>query len=263
MKRWITGWLLAAVWLFAAGGFPEAYYKIKDPQKQKERFVQILYPMVLQAEARIEKERAFVTDFFEKLEKGTVVSPEAMAKLKRLAKTYRISSLYDKEAYLKKIDTVPVSLVLAQAAIESNWGRSRFAKEANNLFGEWTWGKKGLVPKHRAEGKTHKIRIFDSLADSVASYMRNLNRHWAYKEFREARYAARMAGKPFNGFAAAAYLTRYSELREKYTRMVQKTIVNHDFSLYDETQPHALPVKGGGEMAFLSQKLLQTEKERL
>ncbi len=234
--------------------FPKSYYQIKDPQKQKQKFVEILYPIIIHEENRIRKERAFVKKFFAKLERGEIVTPAEQARLGALARTYRIKDLYDKEAYLKRIDTIPVSLVLAQASIESNWGRSRFARIANNLFGEWTWGKRGIIPKHRDPGKKHKIRIFDSLEESVASYMRNLNRHWAYQEFREARYAARKAGKPFDGFVAAAYLLHYSELREKYTRMVQKRIASNDFNLYDHRETPAM--QHGRETAMLSHRLL-------
>ena len=254
MKRLITGFLLTSALLFADAlkSFPKDYYAIKNTQKQKEAFVKILYPLILKAEEKIEKERAFAENFFAKLERGEIVTPAEQAKLQALAKKYRIKELYDKDAYMKRIDTIPVSLVLAQASIESNWGKSRFAREANNLFGEWTWGKKGIVPKNRAPGKKHKIRIFDSLEDSVASYMKNLNRHWAYEEFREAHYLARKSGKPFDGFVAANYLTHYSELREKYNEMVKKAIAQNDFNLYDET--HAtVPPKESNEMAMLSQ----------
>ncbi len=256
MKRLLTGLLLAAATLFAAEpkSFPKEYYAIKDAQKQKEAFVKILYPIVVKEEKRIEEQRAFVKRFFEKLERGEIVTPAEQERLQKLAKTYRVKKLYDKEAYLKRIDTIPVSLVLAQASIESNWGRSRFARIANNLFGEWTWGKKGIVPKHRAPGKKHKIRIFDSLAESVASYMRNLNRHWAYAEFREARYLARKEGKPFTGFVAANYLTRYSELREKYNAMVKERIARNDFNLYDNENPTPKIVKGS-ETAMLAHRL--------
>ena len=257
MKRLIAGFFMTSVLLFADAikSFPKEYYTIKDPQKQKEEFVKILYPLILQAEKKIQKERAFAENFFTKLERGDIVTPAEQEKLKRLAKKYRIKSLYDKEAYRKRIDTIPVSLVLAQASIESNWGKSRFAREANNLFGEWTWGKRGIVPKNRAPGKTHKIRIFDSLEGSVASYMRNLNRHWAYSEFREARYLARKSGKPFNGFIAAGYLTRYSELREKYTQMVKETIAKNDWSLYDSGDEVSPSMELGSEMAMLSKRL--------
>ncbi|WP_457596382.1 glucosaminidase domain-containing protein [Hydrogenimonas sp.] len=258
MKRFLSGFFLAAtlLWGDATKSFPKEYYTIKDPKAQKEAFVKILYPIILKAEEKIRRERAFVEAFFATLERGEIVTPAEQARLEALAKKYRVKKLYDKEAYLMRIDTIPVSLVLAQAAIESNWGKSRFAKEANNLFGEWTWGKRGIVPKHREPGKTHKIRIFDSLEASVASYMKNLNRHWAYEGFRKARYKARRKGLPFDGYAAAAYLTRYSELREKYTKMVQRKIAQNRWEIFDNSRP-APKALLGSETAMLSRALFR------
>ncbi len=255
MKKILTGFLLTSVLMFAdvVKSFPEEYYKMANAEDQQEAFVKILYPLILKEEERIKEQRAFVERFFAKLERNEIVTPSEQERLQRLAKTYRIKKLYDKEAYMKRIDTIPVSLVLAQASIESDWGKSRFARIANNLFGEWTWGKRGIVPKNREPGKKHKIRIFDSLEDSIASYMRNLNRHWAYAEFREARYMARKRGESFNGFIAAGYLTRYSELREKYTEMVKERIAQNELSIYDD-QKMSTP-QPGSEMAMLAHRL--------
>lgn len=236
--------------------FPADYYKIKDVNKQKESFVKILYPLILKEERKIRRERAFVKAFFSHFTEDGIANPEAMAKLAKIAKKYRVKSLYDKKEYLKRIDTIPVSLVLAQAAIESNWGKSRFAREANNLFGEWTWGKRGIVPKNRPEGERYKIRIFSSLEESIASYMRNLNRHWAYEEFREARAAARQEGITFTGFVAAVYLKRYSQMGERYTHMVKRTIKKHQWNLFD--LPRGTPkLDTGREMAMLSTKITE------
>jgi len=149
LTKLITGVLLAHALLFADAlkAFPKEYYTIKDSEKQKEKFVEILYPLILKEEEKIRKEREFVESFFTKFQSEGIVTPNEVKKLEAIAKKYRIKSLYDKEEYLKRVDTIPVSMVLAQAAIESNWGKSRFSREANNLFGEWTWGKKGIIPK--------------------------------------------------------------------------------------------------------------------
>jgi len=258
LTKLITGILLCSTLLFADAldSFPKEYYSIKKSEKQKVKFVEILYPLILKEDEKIRKEREFVESFFAKFENIGIVTPNEVKKIKAIAKKYRIKSLYDKEEYLKRVDTIPVSLVLAQAAIESNWGKSRFAREANNLFGEWTWGKRGIIPKNRPEGKRYKIRIFDSLEDSIASYMRNLNRHWAYKEFREARYMAKLMGKPFGGFTASAYLTRYSQLGEKYTLIIKKTIDEHEWDLYDipKSTPQFKLLKN--EIVMLSKEIM-------
>jgi len=242
--------LSAAIFADTMKSFPADYYKMRDTKAQKEMFVKILYPLILKEERKIRAERAFVEAFFSHFTEDGIKNPEAVARLAKIAKKYRIKSLYDKEEYLKRVDTIPVSLVLAQAAIESNWGKSRFAREANNLFGEWTWGKRGIVPKNRPEGERYKIRIFSSLEESIASYMRNLNRHWAYEEFRDARLAARREDVPFTGFAAAIHLKRYSQMGVKYTHMVKNTIKKHQWNLLD--LPQSAPgIESGRELAML------------
>jgi len=156
LTKLITGVLLAQALLFADAlkTFPKEYYTIKRSEKQKEKFVEILYPLIVKEEEKIRKEREFVKSFFTKFQSVGIVTPNEVKKLEAIAKKYRIKSLYYKEEYLKRVDTIPVSMVLAQAAIESNWGKSRFAREANNLFGEWTWGKKGIIPKKQTGRKT-------------------------------------------------------------------------------------------------------------
>ncbi len=210
--------------LNAADKIPAWYYKIKDIKVQKEKFFEILHPLVEKENRKILQERAFVEKFFRQYATNPLVDDESWSRLSQIAHKYRIKSLLDKEEYLKKIDTIPVSLVLAQAALESGWGKSRFAKKANNLFGEWTFGKRGLVPKHRAPGKNHKIRVFDTIEDSIASYMLNLNRHGAYKEFRLARYLAKKAHRHFDGLEAAMTMQRYSELGRRYNHLVSSII---------------------------------------
>ncbi len=225
--------MASALWAAELKSFPKWYYEIKDISEQKSRFFEILRPLVKEANENILKERKFVISFFEDYYKEGVADAEKLKKLVKLAKKYRISSIFDKNAYLKKIDTIPESLVLAQAALESGWGKSRFAKEANNLFGEWTFGKRGLIPKNREEGKKHKIRIFDSINDSIASYMLNLNRHLAYKEFRQARFLARKKGERFSGLKAAMTMQRYSQIGHRYNSLVTSIIKKNDLHKND------------------------------
>ena len=84
-----------------------------------------------------------------------------------------------------RMDIIPVSIALAQAANESGWGTSRFALEGNALFGQWTWSKKGISPKNKDPDQSHKILQFQILKASVRAYKNNLNTHNAYQEFRE------------------------------------------------------------------------------
>ncbi len=203
-------------------GFDSSYYAIKDTKKKKAFFFDTLHPMIVKAQEKIKKERA-LAHFYLFLEKRLWLDENLKKRIAALNKKYRIKKP-SKIAYDKKIDTIPTALVLAQAAAESGWGSSRFVKEANNIFGEWTWGKKGLIPSQRDANKTHKIRIFDTLQDSIDSYMLNLNRHYAYKSFREARYKAKQEGKTFTGKEASKHLHSYSGIGDAYKNLLRDII---------------------------------------
>ena len=126
------------------------------------------------------------------------------------------------------------SLALAQASLESGWGKSRFAREANNLFGHWSYSGVGLMPQNRAIGKTHMIRIFSSLQKSVNSYMLNLNTNDAYISFRDKRLQARNSGTNFGGMEASKTMTNYSELKEEYNKMIREMIEQNNLLIYDK-----------------------------
>jgi len=125
--------------------------------------------------------------------------------------------------------SIPPSLALAQAAIESGWGKSYFVKEANNIFGQWTYKGNGIIPRGREPGQTHKIKIFNSMQDSISGYMDNLNSHRAYKNFRELRRNK----SNFNGLDAASTMINYSGIGQKYIIMLQKMIKREGWIKYD------------------------------
>lgn len=198
---------------------PSWYYNIEDKEIQKLSFFSILLPIIKKENHAIRQERAFITQFFSNPDIYKE-SLSRMQRLKALAKKYRIGTLFDKERYLHKIDTIPESLVLAQAVIESGWGKSRFAKEANNLFGERTWSSEGIVPKYREEGQTYKVKTFSSISASVKSYMLNLNRHNAYYNFRESR----KHHSKFDGIQASLAMNNYSEIGDEYAQIIKRVI---------------------------------------
>jgi len=206
---------------FLFAGFPDYYYKLSIKKQQKE-FKKILLPMVQKENKKILNERQKVIDIFN--DPYFMMDSNKILYLAKLAKKYNITDIYDKEEFLKKIDIIPIELVLAQGAVESAWGRSYFVKNANNIFGQWDYSGKGMIPRNREEGKTHTIRIFKTLEDSLAVYMRNLNRNPAYKEFRELRYKYRKENKPFDAMVAATTLHRYSELGQEYVKILQMVI---------------------------------------
>ncbi len=234
MKKIVVVVLLLSTFIYA-GGLPAWYYKIKNISVQKKKFVQIILPLIKKANKKTLEERKFVVSFFNQLEtKGfSSIDKKKMRELVFLSKKYKIKNLFDKYEYLLKIDKVPESLALTQAAIESAWGKSRFAKYADNIFGQWTYGEKGLVPADREKGKKHKIKIFKSLQASVNAYVANLNRNNAYKDFRILRYQARVLDEMYSGIDAAKTMVKYSQLRGKYVKMITSFIKDNGFLKYD------------------------------
>ena len=129
---------------------------------------------------------------------------------------------------LKRIDIIPVEVVLAQAAIESNWGTSAFATKYNNLFGTRTSSKKnGIIPKKRAKSETYRVAAYRTVNESIRSYLRNINTHKAYAEFRNNRAKLRMHNKPLDGLLLADYLTAYSTFGTEYVQRIKSLMRNH------------------------------------
>lgn len=129
----------------------------------------------------------------------------------------------------RRVDIVPTSLALAQAAKESGWGTSRFARTANNLFGQWCFTSGcGVVPRKRPPGATHEVRAFDSVSESVRSYLHNLNTHYRYLDLRIKRAKLRVEGEPLSGIVLAETLTGYSERRDDYVEEVLAMIIAND-----------------------------------
>ena len=237
MKKYLFIMILLTSTIVAKG-FPSWYYEIKDVKIKKAKFIEILKPMIEFANTQIEKDKKFIREFFSNdflLNFNNKTTQERKIKLLKIANKYGIDKLYDREEFFKRIDTVPISLAIAQAAIESAWGSSRFTKIANNIFGQWTFKGKGVVPKKRDNGKKHKIKIFDSLQDSITGYLLNLNTHFAYKEFRDLRYKTKLQNKKFDGLIASNSLIRYSETREKYVKLLKSVIKKNNLIIYDKT----------------------------
>lgn len=217
-----------------SGGFSSNYYKLSI-KEQKREFANIMSKMLKKSNDSVMKEREFVKKFFSSFMFARLNEDRSsdFVKLVKLAKKYKIKLIFDKQTYLKRIDVVPVSLGIAQAALESAWGKSRFAQEANNIYGHWTFSGKGLTPNDRDEDKTHQIKIFNSLQDATNAYVLNLNRHKAYRIFRDKREQFRMNERDFTGLDAAKTMVNYSEIKEKYVHLVSNLIVQNDFLVYD------------------------------
>ncbi len=138
---------------------------------------------------------------------------------------------------LEHIDIIPVSLVLAQGAIESGWGTSRFAREGNALFGVWTWAKgKGIVPHGRAEGHAYEVKRYDNLFQSVTDYIDNLNRHNAYAPLRQIRANARYQNKALTGYDMSGGLERYSQKGADYITSLRTLITYNNIDRIDRAR---------------------------
>ena len=198
-------------------------------------FLKRLLPVVERENARLGARRTRLLYLLKKAETRQLTEPER-TQLHQLARHYRVSGnpLSEQPArdeLRERIDVIPKSLVLAQAANESAWGSSRFAREGNNLFGIWTYDRdKGIVPKHRAAGKRHLVRRFDSIDEGVRYYMHTLNSHPAYQTLRQLRAQARARGERPQGVELAAGLTRYSARGEEYVRLIRELIHRYDLA---------------------------------
>ena len=214
-------------------GFPDNINLLETDIK-KRTFLHTMLPVVMVAQAEIRQERAELLRITTKISAGTndisslaannSLSAREISFLDALAHKYKAKSL---DELLDKVNVFPVSMILAQSAIESSWGTSRFARQGNNLFGVWTWGARGIVPARREAGKRHKIAIYDSIFDSVKAYILTLNKLPAYKGLRELRK------QTMNPVIIARGLRLYSERRDRYVSDVQQVITYNDLQKYD------------------------------
>ena len=207
-----------------------------DTKKKRELFIKIVLPLILSENEKIQDDRK---KLFKILSKNFNTVGERVW-LKRRFKEYKIED-QDLAKLKMRMDIIPVSIALAQAANESGWGTSRFALEGNALFGQWTWSKKGISPKNKDPDQSHKILQFQILKASVRAYKNNLNTHNAYQEFREVRAKLRQSGTQITGLALIPYLKNYAAIGEKYVAIIENIIVNN--SLTDFDKANLLPTK--------------------
>ncbi len=182
--------------------------------------------MIKKANANVLQQREELSEIHANLPD---LSSQQAEKLAALAKTYKVSDELSLEKQVQeldiKINTIPASLVLAQAANESAWGTSRFAQEGNNYFGQWCFSEGcGIVPNSRDGGASHEVADFDSPYDSVKSYIKNLNRHPTYEPLRDLRQQAIDNNQAVTGIVLAQGLIGYSERGEEYVKEIQQMI---------------------------------------
>ncbi len=210
--------------------------QMRRAQERKAVFLRYMLPYVLEANNRVRQQRERLVSLRPKIDKGQRLGEEEAMWLDALYDEYRVTA-GDLAALSMHVDTVPVSLALAQAAVESGWGTSRFAQEGNAAFGQWTSkDHTGMVPKQREAGRTHKVRAFDSLKMSAESYLRNLNTHRAYRGFRKMRVTFRREDRPIDSTVIAGTLLSYSEKGADYVNLLRHIIVKNDLRALDGAQ---------------------------
>ena len=201
----------------------------------KAEFIERLSAMVATENQAVLRERKWIL----KLAQQEQISPTDEERLRKVAKLYRVDDpdnapkLLIRDLLLR-VDAVPISLAIAQAALESAWGRSRFAREGNNLFGIWCYEPGcGLVPKRRNKGAKHEVAAYPDVSGSVRDYIYSLNSHSAYAMLRELRSIERKNGNPVTASTLTPGLTKYSEIGTKYVDRLESIVFANDLERYD------------------------------
>lgn len=221
---------------------PETLPDIENAKYRKQVFVSSMLPLILRSNELIIADRGRLIEIKRRIINTGKAGKRQRRWLESMARRYRTTisnpaKPREIDRLLRRVDIIPPSLALAQAAIESGWGSSYFAQEGNALFGQWVWGDAdGLLPRAREEGKTHRIRKFEYLLDSVRSYMTNLNRHKSYQGLRDRRAELRKHSLPLTGAALAPSLVDYSERGVDYVGDVLSIINYNDLDGLDSAQ---------------------------
>ena len=210
---------------------PKEIKMIENTNKRKIFFIQIILPLIIQENNNIKSDRKTL---FNIINKSNNTNSEKQW-LEKKYKQYGVKSL-DLSTLKIRMDEIPVSLAIAQAAKETGWGTSRFAQEGNALFGQWTWSGEGLKPKDAEKGQGHKVMKFNVLQASVRAYQRNLNTHSTYKAFRKARAEARDLDRPLDSMELSKYLNKYAETGNKYVEVLQQIIEQNKLQDFDDAK---------------------------
>ena len=213
------------------GLLPKEIKKIENTKKRKNLFIKIVLPLILEENNRIklDRKRLFVI-----LNKNNNSKSEKEW-LKKKFKQYGVLN-NDLSTLKIRMDEIPVSLAIAQAAKETGWGTSRFALEGNALFGQWTFSGEGIKPAAADIDAKHKVMKFKVLKASVRAYQRNLNTHSSYKEFRKERAIQRDNDEKLNSIELVKYLDKYAETGDEYTKVLKKIIEQNSLSDFDDAK---------------------------
>ncbi len=208
--------------------FPRDLDDLQSVQLKKETFIKIVLPLIVAENEKIIDDR---NKLIKLTSKKSTTDPEKQWLRQKLLE-YKVKK-GDMSELLLRMDMVPVSIALAQAAKESGWGTSRFALEGNAIFGQWTWDGQGIAPLNREKNKNHKILKFPILRASVKAYKNNLNTHKSYVKFREKRNQLRGKNKSISGLALTGTLKNYAQTGSEYTKILNQIITQNRLSDFE------------------------------
>lgn len=216
---------------------PADFDQLQDVDLKKKLFYLIVLPLIHESNRQILLDREMIINIEKKFLRKDLNENELQETI-RLAKKYKLDY---SEINLKlfrdlkqRINVIPVSLALAQAIVESGWGQSRFALEGNALYGQWTTNElKGIVPEDRDEDKSHAVRKFDNLTQSVQAYMHNINTHGAYYSFRVVRRIADRVQYTDPVSAKVKFLAAYAEIGQEYVDKLELIIESNNLREFD------------------------------
>ena len=217
---------------------PNEMKSIENSGKRKNLFIKIILPLVLEENNRIIIDRKKLFTILNK-------NKNSKDEIKWLNQKFKQYGVLNKDlATLKvRMDIIPVSLAIAQAAKETGWGTSRFAIEGNALFGQWTWSGEGIKPAGADTDATYKVMKFNVLKASVRAYQRNLNTHSSYKKFRFVRAQLRDDNQKLDSLKLAEYLDNYAQTGTEYTKVLKQIIQQNQLKDFDEVKLLPLSVK--------------------
>ena len=217
---------------------PNEIKQIENSKKRKNLFIQIILPLILEENSLILVDRKRLFSILNKNQN----SKKEINWLNRKFKQYGVLNK-DIPTLKVRMDIIPVSLAIAQAAKETGWGTSRFALEGNALFGQWTWSGDGIKPAGAESDTKHKVMKFKVLKASVRAYQRNLNTHSSYKNFRQLRAKLRDESEKLDSLLLADQLDNYAETGKEYTKILKQIINQNSLKDFDDVKLMPLSVR--------------------
>ena len=210
---------------------PTGIANIDNIGDRKKLFIKVILPLIIYENNKILEDR----NYLNQISREKSLSEQETVWLDKKFKEYKVKTS-EIEELKKRMDVIPPSLAIAQAAYETGWGTSRFAMEGNSLYGARTWKKgKGIVPNDRGEEQKFEVLSFKIIRASISSYKKNLNTHQSYNEFRKARAIQRKEKNRVFGLELSQYLNKYSEIGGVYVQRLKKIIEQNSLTDFDES----------------------------